>query len=130
MIELILITGRTISQGEAMEEGKLYDAYTHAAAICELDPVDMEKAGISDGDMVRLSTEVGGVILKAVKATQPPHEGIAFVPLGPWANSITGSTTDSTGMPSFRGIKVKIEVAEDARVLSARELIREVYHGI
>ncbi len=129
MIEVTLITGRTISQGEAMEAGKLYDAYTDAAAICELDPVDMERASITDGDMVRVSTEVGDVILKAIKATQAPHEGIAFIPLGPWANVITGSTTDSTGMPPFKGIKVKIEVAKDARVLSARELIREVYHG-
>jgi len=130
MIEVILITGRTISQGEALEKGKLYDAYTNATATCELDPEDMERLGITEGDTVRASTETGEVALKAVKSTQAPHEGIAFIPLGPWANAITGSGTDSTGMPSFKGLRATIEVAKDASILSARELIREVYHGV
>lgn len=129
MIEVILITGRTISQGEALERGKLYDAYTDAVAICELDPEDMERLGITEGDTVKVSTETGDVALKAVKSTQAPHVGIAFIPLGPWANAITGPGSDSTGMPPFKGLKVKIEPAKDARVLGARELIREVYYA-
>ncbi len=130
MIEVTLITARTIEQGEALEKGKLYDAYTDAVAICELDPEDMERLGVAEGDTVRASTETGEVALKAVKSTQAPHEGIAFVPLGPWANAITGSGTDSTGMPPFKGFRAKIEVAKDARVLSARDLIREIYYGV
>lgn len=129
MIEVILITGRTISQGEALERGKLHDAYTDAVAICELDPEDMERLGITEGDTVKVSTETGDVALKAVKSTQAPHVGIAFIPLGPWANAITGPGSDSTGMPPFKGLKVKIEPAKDARVLGARELIREVYYA-
>ncbi len=129
MIEFILITGRTIAQGEALEKGKLYDAYTDAAALCEFDPADMERLGVTEGETVKVSTETGEVALKAVKSTQAPHEGIAFIPLGPWANVITGSGSDSTGMPPFKGLKVKIEVAKDASILSARELIREVYRA-
>lgn len=129
MIEVILITGRTISQGEALERGKLYDAYTDAVAICELDPEDMERLSITEGDTVKVSTETGDVALKAVKSTQAPHVGIAFIPLGPWANAITGPGSDSTGMPPFKGLEVKIEPAKDARVLGARELIREVYYA-
>lgn len=130
MIELTLISGRTIEQGEALEKGKFYDAYTDSTAICELDPEDLGRLGITEGDTVKVSTETGEVVLKAVKSIQAPHEGIAFIPLGPWVNAITGSGTDSTGMPPFKGLRVKIEVAKDARVLSARELIREVYHGV
>lgn len=130
MIEVNLITGRTIDQGETMEISKLSDEYTKATAICELDPEDMTQLGIKDGDNVKVSSETGSVIVKARDATQGPHKGIAFIPMGPWANAITGTGSDSTGMPPFKGIDVKIEEAKDATVLSARELIEEVYRGI
>lgn len=130
MIEAILITGRTIHQGEALEKGKLYDEYTDSVAICELDPRDMDRLGAGEGDTVKASTETGEVILKVVKSTQAPHEGIAFVPLGPWANAIVGTGSDSTGMPPFKGLKVRIEIAKGATVLSARELIKDVYSSL
>lgn len=130
MIEVNLITGRTIDQGETMEISKLSDEYTNATAICELDAEDMTQLGIKDGDNVKVSSETGSVIVKARDATQGPHKGIAFIPMGPWANAITGAGTDSTGMPSFKGFNVKIEGAKDAMVLGARELIEEVYRGI
>lgn len=130
MIEVTLITGRTIGQGEAMEKSKLSDEYTDNTAICELDPEDMARLGVDEGDNVKVSSETGDVVVKAVKATQGPHEGIAFIPLGPWANAITGTGSDSTGMPPFKGIDVKIEPVKDAKVLSARDLIAEVYRGI
>lgn len=130
MIEVTLISGRTIGQGEAMERSKLSQEYTDKTAICELDPKDMAKLGVKEGDSVRATSETGDVVLKAVEATQGPHEGIAFIPLGPWANAITGTGSDSTGMPPFKGIPVKIEPAKDAKVLSAKELMAEVYRGI
>jgi formylmethanofuran dehydrogenase subunit D len=129
MIEVTLITGRTISQGEAMEKSKLTAEYRDATALCELDAEDMGRLGINEGDNVKVSSEAGEVVVKAVKTTQGPHEGIAFIPMGPWANAITGTGSDSTGMPSFKGINVKIEPAKDAKVLSALDLIKEVYHG-
>jgi formylmethanofuran dehydrogenase subunit D len=130
MIEVTLITGRTISQGEAMEKSKLTDEYTEHVATCELDPEDMARLGVKEGDNVKVSSVTGEVVVKAVKTTQGPHVGIAFIPLGPWANAITGTGSDSMGMPPFKGIDVKIELAKDAKVLSARELIAEVYHGV
>lgn len=130
MIEVTLITGRTISQGEAMERSKFSDEYTNATALCEFDAEDMTQLGVKEGDNVRVSSEAGSVIVKAVKTTQGPHAGIAFIPLGPWANAITGTGSDSTGMPPFKGFQVKIEGAKDAKVLSARELLAEVYRGI
>ena len=130
MIEVNLITGRTIEQGASMEISKLSDEYTKATAICELDSEDMTQLGIKDGDNVKVSSVAGSVIVKARNATQGPHKGMAFIPMGPWANSITGTGSDSTGMPPFKGIGVKIEEAKAEKVLSARELIEEVYRGI
>lgn len=130
MIEVNLITGRTIEQGESMEISKLSDEYTKATAICELDKEDMAALGIKDGDNVKVSSDVGSIIVKARDTKQGPHKGIAFIPLGPWVNSITGTGSDSTGMPRFKGIDVKIEAAIGEKVMSARELIKEVYRAI
>ncbi len=126
-LEVTLITGRTVSQGEAMERGKDHDGYTKAAAVCHLDPADMEKIGVTGDDVVRVSTDTGGVILRAVKSREYPHEGIIFVPLGPWVNSITDMPADSTGMPPFRGIPARIEHVKGEKVLSSRELIEKLY---
>lgn len=129
MIEVTLITGRTIGQGESMEKSKLSSEYTKNTAVCELDPEDMASLGIKEGDNVKVSSKAGEVIVKAAETDQGPHVGIAFIPLGPWANAITGAGSDSTGMPPFKGIDVKIEGAPGAKVLGAIELIKEVYHA-
>ena len=110
-----------------METGKKHDAYTVSAALCELDPDDMKKLGVREGETVKVSTESGEVLVKAVKSTQEPHLGIAFMPLGPWANAVVNPDTSSTGMPSFKGMKATIEPAPDETVLSAAELVRQRY---
>ncbi|MFQ6105724.1 MAG: molybdopterin dinucleotide binding domain-containing protein [Candidatus Hydrothermarchaeaceae archaeon] len=127
MIEVTLITGRSIGQGEAIESGKELDTYPDAAGICELDEKDMGRLGVEEGEAVTVSTPIGSIVLKAVKSTQGPHEGIAFIPLGPWANAITNFETDSTGMPSFKGINAKIAASKGKKVLSAAELVRRKY---
>jgi formylmethanofuran dehydrogenase subunit D len=126
-MEVILITGRTFRQGEAIEKGKNLDSYTEAVAICELDPVDMERLGIEEKDTIKISTKTGEVLVKAVRSAQYPHKGIVFMPLGPWANAVVGFGTNSTGMPSFKGITAIIEPAKDKEVLSASELIKNLY---
>lgn len=126
-LEVTLITGRTIHQGEAIETGKDLDIYTKAAGICEFDPSDMTKFEINENDTVRVSTERGVVNVRAVKSKQYPHEAIIFIPMGPWANYLTGHDTNSTGMPSFKGIPAKVEAAKEERVLGAKELMRTLY---
>ncbi|MFQ5815564.1 MAG: molybdopterin dinucleotide binding domain-containing protein [Candidatus Hydrothermarchaeaceae archaeon] len=127
MLKVTLTTGRSIAQGEAIEGGKSKEDYVKAAAICELDPGDMKKLGATEGDSVMASTAYGEVILRAVKSKQAPHAGIAFVPMGPWVNSIMNPDTNATGMPSLKDVDAEIEVAKDAEVLSARELVRQRY---
>lgn len=126
-LDVTLITGRTIAQGEAVETGKELDSYTSSAGICELDPKDMEKIGVKEGETVRVRTEAGEILVKAVKSAQEPHPGIVFIPMGPWANAVVNYDTSSTGMPSFKGVKASIEAAKDEGVLSAMELVRQRY---
>ena len=121
-MEVTLITGRTIGQGITIEE-KCEEEYAKEAAICELCMEDMEKSGIKEGNVIRVTSKEGEVCVFA-KASDQLDEGLAFIPLGIWANIIIPEGTDSTGTPAFKGIKVRIELAKDEKVLNAKELIR------
>ncbi len=127
MLEVTLITGRTVAQGEAMETGKTLEKFSKACATVELDPEDMLKLGVKEGDTVKVETSAGSVVVKAVKSKDAPHEGIAFMPMGPWANVVVGSGTDGTGMPPFKGIGAKVVPAPDEKVLDAQELVEALY---
>ncbi len=123
-MEVTLVTGRTLSQGMTIDE-KCGDEYSREVAVCELCKEDMEKAGIKEGDVIKVSTKEGEVYVFA-KASEQLDPGLAFMPLGIWANILIPSGTDSTGMPTFKGIKARIELARDAKVLNARELLRRL----
>jgi formylmethanofuran dehydrogenase subunit D len=123
-LKVILITGRTISQGTTREGKKKLREYLESTAICEFDPEDLGKLGIKEGDIVRIKTNYGTVVVRAKLSTQTPHPGIVFIPLGPWANEVIGSDTDSIGMPSFKSTPAEIEAAPHETILDALTLIR------
>ena len=103
-ISINLISGRTIQQGASMEGGKDTDKYMKACGIIEIDDSDFKRLEIMKNTNVRVTSEFGNVVAKAVEATQGPHPGVAFIPMGPWANSVISPETYSTGMPTFKGV--------------------------
>ncbi|PKL62137.1 MAG: molybdopterin dinucleotide-binding protein [Methanomicrobiales archaeon HGW-Methanomicrobiales-2] len=128
-IRVNLITGRTIQQGVAMEAGEEKPAYTTACGIIELDPADFKELGAFRNTNVRVTSNHGSVVVKAVEATQGPHPGVAYIPMGPWANMVVNPNTYSTGMPTFKGTSVQVEVAKSEPVLGSLELVRKGCRG-
>ncbi len=126
-LQVVLLTGRTIEQGVGKEQGKMSKEYQDAVSVCYVDPEDMKKLGIKDKTNISVSTEHGSVIVRALKSLRAPHAGIVYIPYGPWANVVVNSRTDSIGMPSFKGIQAKVEVAVDEAVLGLKELLREQF---
>jgi len=125
---LNLISGRTIAQGVSMEAGKEKPAYRDACGIIEIDPEDFNKLGIWRNTNVRVTSEFGSVIVKAIEATQGPHPGVAWIPMGPWANTVIDPNTYGTGMPTFKGTCVSVEATDDI-VLTSLELVRKNCRG-
>ncbi len=125
-IQLNLISGRSIQQGVAIEGGKEKPLYRTAAGIIELDPSDIKKLGAWKNTNVRVTSEYGNVIVKAIETTQGPHPGVGFIPMGPWANSIIDPNTYSTGMPTFKGTPVKVDVAMNEPILLGIELVQKL----
>ena len=76
---------------------------------------------------MKVVSEYGDVVVYAKEASEPMSEGMIFMPMGPWANCVISPETDSTGMPSFKGVPVEIVKVEGEEVLSMSELMRKKY---
>jgi formylmethanofuran dehydrogenase subunit D len=126
-LQISLLTGRTIDQGTGKEYGKLTREYFESVTICLIDPIDMKRLGIQANENIKVTTNFGSVVLKAIKSTRAPHPKIAFIPYGPWANLVMDPQTHGTGMPSLKGISAEISPAYDEEVLTLLELLKIHY---
>jgi len=122
-VKVLVISGRTLGQGRAMEKGKTTSDYESAVAVCELDATAMEALGIKDGEAVVVQTELGRTTVRA-KLNKDLHPGIAFIPLGPYFNSLLDSYTQHTGMPGFKSLHASIVAAPGASIPSVEELTK------
>ena len=120
---LILLTGRTINQGVALEGGKVTKENVRAAGICAIDRDDFKKLDCLVGTPVKITTDFGEVIVYSTISEEGPHPGILFVPMGPWANQLVNPDTQGSGTPTYKGMKAKVEVIKSGKVLDALELI-------
>ena len=127
ILKALLLTGRTLRQGQGKEYGKLSEEYWKSVAICELDPDDMKDLGIREKDNVKITTDFGSVVVRAMKSARGPHPGVIFIPYGPWANLLVNPRTHGTGMPSLRGLPAEVEPAPAEEVLSLPNLLKEHY---
>ncbi|MBY8998607.1 MAG: tRNA CCA-pyrophosphorylase [Candidatus Thorarchaeota archaeon] len=127
-VEALLTSGRTLKQGRAMELGKLGPEYLKEVAICEMDKVTLEALGLDEGDPVCVETLHGSVLVTS-KIDRRAEPGIVFIPCGPYANAVTGSDTENTGMPDFKGVSAQIFGAKGEKVLNVKELLKQIMEG-
>ena len=109
LIEVTVISGRSLSQAQSRDLGKFSDEYFQSVAICEVDPDDMKDLGVLEGENVRVKTQFGEVILKATASKQAPHKRVVFIPYGAWASMLFGTSTHASGMPTLKGVKATLE---------------------
>ncbi|KKL93553.1 hypothetical protein LCGC14_1873550 [marine sediment metagenome] len=120
---LILITCRTISQGVALEGGKVSNENVRAAAICAFDSEDFRKLDCLVGTPVKVITDFGEVLVYSTISEEGPHPGIIFIPMGPWANQVVNPDSQSCGTPTYKGMKASVEPIQSGKVLGAVALI-------
>jgi formylmethanofuran dehydrogenase subunit D len=101
-----LITGRTKKQAHGLHKGIGSPDHIAATSYVEICSDDMASLGIVEGQKVKLLSDAGTVEL-TVHATDIPV-GLLFVPMGPAANQLVGAETFGTGMPSFKGMQIKV----------------------
>jgi formylmethanofuran dehydrogenase subunit D len=129
-LKVTLLTGRTIDQGTTREQGKFSEEYQRSVTICEIDPEDMKRLGVTENDNVRVSTDSGSVVVRTVKSVRGPHPAVIFIPYGPWASLIMNPETHGTGMPLLKGLPAEVEPAAEERVLSLPELLEKHFKRV
>jgi formylmethanofuran dehydrogenase subunit D len=108
----LFISGRTTDQAKGMHIGKLGEFYEKAVSMIEMNASDMGCAGFEEGDAVMIVSEWGEAPAWVKKSDIP--SGMVFTPMGPIANAVTGSDTEGTGMPLFKGFYVDVKkIASD-----------------
>lgn len=105
----ILIPGRTSRQGTSLNEGKYTATYQEEINTLKMNPDDMQRLGISDGDLVRMWNEQGEVTVPCVsgKAELPP--GLLFISYGDKSSRLMSGETHGSGMPDSKGLDVHLE---------------------
>jgi len=107
---LLLIPGRSSKQGTALNKGKLKSEYQEVTATLAMNPEDMQRLGLEDGDRVRLSNETGETVVTC--EAQKPGElplGVMFIPYGPPSSQLMDADTAGSGMPISKQIRVAVE---------------------
>ncbi len=125
-MNVIVNTGRTIDQGRGKEMGKLSDVYQKDVTQCQIDPEDMKTLGLRRNANVKVTTNFGSIVLRAVKSLRGPHPNMIFIAYGPWASMISDPESHGTGMPSLKGMKGVIEPAPNEKVLTMQELVNQL----
>jgi formylmethanofuran dehydrogenase subunit D len=111
MESFILIPGRTSRQGCGISEGKFDEAYQSEITTLLVNLDDMERLGLSAGDMVRLTSETGQITVAVKEAPEdelPP--GLLFIAYGDLSSKLMGGDTHGSGMPTSKGLDVQLEV--------------------
>ncbi|ACL15591.1 molydopterin dinucleotide-binding region [Methanosphaerula palustris E1-9c] len=123
-IQVNMITQRAVEEGVAMEKGKTSPEYYEVCSIVEMNIEDIKRLGIMRNTNVRVTSESGDVIVKAVEAGQYCPPGLSHIRQGVWANQVVPPRTQSTGVPQYSGFPVTIEPAPEERVKGALELVQ------
>lgn len=107
----ILIPGRTSRQGCGISEGKFKEDYQEETNQLQVAPEDMRRLGLKPGDRVRLTSETGASVEVPVVAAKgdelPP--GMLFIAYGDISSRLMGGDTHGSGMPTSKGLDVKLE---------------------
>lgn len=105
--KLILITGRSTTQGTGISTGKGRDDYQTETSTLQLNATDMERFGLGEGDAVLVKTAFGQALTRCRPGDLPV--GLAFMAFGPATSQLSGGETYASGMPDTKGIEIVLE---------------------
>ncbi len=124
-LKVLLTTGRTIEQGKSLVGTKLTTKAKQATAVCFLDPEDMEKLQLEEEDNIKITTSEGMIVVRAKKSNEAPHPGIAFMPLGIYANWLIPPGDAGIGVPQYKEVEATIAPTKEG-IPSVVQLINEL----
>lgn len=108
----MVVTYRDIFQSAALENSRFGEEYRKLSAVIKMDPEDIKKLGVSEGDTVVVKNTCGKVVVKVEESGYDvPHKGVAYMPNSPWSNALVSADTGGTGVPKYKIIEVMVSDA-------------------
>lgn len=127
-LNVIINSGSSIIQTFYEKKGStLKDEYRQSAAVAYMDKNDMEKLSLKPKDKILIKSKWGEVTVFVDISHDMPHEGVIFIPKGPWANMVISPETYCCNVPTFKGIEAVISKT-DNEVLLLSKLIHKTYN--
>lgn len=105
----ILIPGRTSKQGTTLNEGKYTEGYRTEINTLKMNPDDMQRLGIEEGEQVRMWNEYGSVVVPCSTGKDELPPGLLFISYGDKSSQLMPGETHGSGMPDSKGLDVQIE---------------------
>jgi formylmethanofuran dehydrogenase subunit D len=107
---MILIGGRSSSQGTSLCAGKLGTEYVDISSTLEMNVEDMARLGLKDNDRVRVRSATGEIVVRCKgRAAKDLPSGLLFIAYGPLSSALMDGDTAGSGMPLSKNIDVQIE---------------------
>ena len=107
---MILIGGRSSSQGTSLCAGKLGAEYVEVSSTLEMNVEDMARLGLKDNDRVRVRSATGEIVVRCKgRAAKDLPSGLLFIAYGPLSSALMDGDTAGSGMPLSKNIEVQIE---------------------
>ena len=108
---MLLIPGRSNKQGTSLNKGKLKEEYLEVTSTIEMNPADMEKMGLENGDKIKISNAIGEFIATCTRTKKPDDLplGMMFIAYGPSSSNLMESDTGGSGMPLSKNLVVEVE---------------------
>ncbi|MGW8227013.1 MAG: molybdopterin oxidoreductase family protein, partial [Anaerolineales bacterium] len=116
----ILSTGRVLEHwhgGSLTRNSQLDDLYPEA--LVEIHPTDAARIGVNEGDVVRVSSRRGTIVLRA-KVSYKTTMGVVFIPFHfreAAANLLTIDALDPLAkIPEYKACAVRVDPAEESEL--------------
>jgi formylmethanofuran dehydrogenase subunit D len=107
---MILIGGRSSTQGTSVCAGKFGAEYVNVSSTLEMNTDDMVRLGLKDNDRVRLRSATGEIVARCKgRAPKDLPSGVLFIAYGPLSSALMDGDTAGSGMPLSKSIDVEIE---------------------
>ncbi|WP_406670014.1 molybdopterin dinucleotide binding domain-containing protein [Methanolobus sp. ZRKC4] len=122
-LKLKVITYRDVFQDSAKESSRFGEEYERLSAIIRLDPKDISKLAIKEGETVIVKNNFGKVVVKAQRSVyEEEHPGIAYMVNSPWSNALVPDETGGTGVPKFKEFEATAQGAKSEKVTGIKDI--------
>lgn len=127
-MKILINTGTSIIQAFYEKKGStLKDEYRQSTAVAFMDENDMNKLSLKPRDKIKIKSEWGEVTVYADVSHDAPHEGMIFLPRGPWANVVISPETYCCNVPTYKGVPAEI-TKTDEEVMLVSQLMNTKYN--